>query len=193
MPRSHSAASGNSGRSPKFLMLASICVVVAAMYFAQDVLIPLALAVLLTFLLAPLVIRLERRRLGRVPSVIIIVTLALGLLVAIGYVVYLQAEELGNALPSYRKNIIAKLDRIRPKRGGLVERVQETIEDVSKNPATNPATQPVGTRANPVWVLLSDQATSPLRTLQTTIVPLLSPLGTLGIVIVFTIFMLLAR
>src|SRR3954469_14683033 len=112
-----------AAKSPKFLMLASICVVVAAMYFAQDVLIPLALAVLLTFLLNPLVLRLERRRLGRIPSVIIVVTFALGLLVGIGYIVYLQAEELGNDLPTYRTNIIAKLDRVRPKRGGLVERV----------------------------------------------------------------------
>jgi len=221
--------------------MASVCVVVAAMYFAQDVLIPLALAVLLTFLLTPLVMRLERRRLGRIPSVIIVVTLALGMLAAIGYGVYLQAEELGDHLPEYRTNVIAKLERVRPKRGGLVERVKETIEDVSQNvanppasepatqsattpaaathpesqphasrpgrpasvgiagdvqtkiPATNPATQPAGTKTNPIWVLISNEGSSPLRTLETTIGPLLSPLGTAGIVIVFTIFMLLAR
>src|SRR5437764_7384418 len=93
----HSMARTNpAAKSPKFLMLASICVVVAAMYFAQDVLIPLALAVLLTFLLTPLVMRLERRKLGRIPSVIIVVTFALGLIATIGYVVFLQAEELGN-------------------------------------------------------------------------------------------------
>src|SRR3954463_458384 len=80
--------------SPRFMMLASICVIVAALYFAQDVLIPLALAMLLTFLLTPLVYRLERRRIGRIPSVIIVVTLALGVIVAIGYTFFLQAQDL---------------------------------------------------------------------------------------------------
>ena len=58
-----------AGKCTRFIVMASVCVVVAALYFAQEVLIPLALAVLLCFLLAPLVTRLERYRLGRVPSV----------------------------------------------------------------------------------------------------------------------------
>jgi predicted PurR-regulated permease PerM len=226
---------GNAGRGSRLLVLASVCVVVAAMYFAQDVLIPLALAVLLTFLLAPLVVRLERRRIGRVPSVLIVVTLALGLLATIGYVVYLQAEELGNDLPEYQKNITSKLERVMPRRGGILSKLQNTAEQISKTVAsepatepttgpasasstpdaprrvrgaqpglpiagdlqsrggTNPATQPAGTKTNPIWVLVSSEATSPVRTISTTIGPLLSPLGTAGIVIVFTIFMLLAR
>ena len=63
------------------LTLASIAVVVAALYLAKGLLIPLALAVLLTFLLSPVCDWLERRRLGRIPSVIVTVLLSFTLLV----------------------------------------------------------------------------------------------------------------
>src|SRR3954447_4421644 len=64
----------NTGpKASRFVLLASVCVVVAALYFAQAVLIPLALAMLLSFLLAPLVARLEKWRIKRVPAVLIVV------------------------------------------------------------------------------------------------------------------------
>ena len=58
-------------RGSKFIVLASVCVVVGALYFAREVLVPLALAILLTFLLAPLVRRLERVGLSRVPATLV--------------------------------------------------------------------------------------------------------------------------
>src|SRR5947208_2052937 len=73
-------ANAATPKAPRFVLMASVCVVVAALYFAQDVLIPLALATLLTFLLSPLVQRLERWRLHRVPSVIIVAVLTFGAL-----------------------------------------------------------------------------------------------------------------
>src|SRR5438270_12183114 len=74
-------------KTPRFVLLASIAVVVAALYLAQDVLIPLALATLLPFLLSPLVARLERCRLGRVPAVVVVAALAVGRLGVLGGVV----------------------------------------------------------------------------------------------------------
>src|SRR4051812_18484702 len=106
------ARSDPINRTPRFLMMASICVIVAALYFAQEVLIPLALAILLTFLLAPLVIRLERRHLGRIASTIIVVVAALATVAGIGYVVFIQLEELASDLPTYQANITSKLERI---------------------------------------------------------------------------------
>src|SRR3954471_20282045 len=99
------ARSVNLAKGSRFLILASICVVVAALYFAQEVLIPLALAVLVTFLLAPLVTRLERWKLGRVPSVIVVVGLAILLFLGIGWIVTTQILRLVDNLPSYRNNI----------------------------------------------------------------------------------------
>ena len=98
-----------TSKTPRFVLLASVCVVVAALYFAQGVLIPLALATLLTFLLSPLVQRLERWRLHRVPSVIVVVVLAFGVLGVLGWVVVDQVMSLARDLPAYKDNIKAKL------------------------------------------------------------------------------------
>src|SRR4051795_4425991 len=89
-------------KSSRFITLAAICIVVGALYFAQDVLIPLALAVLFCFLLAPLVRRLERLRLGRTASVIIVVLAAAAVVVALAWTVSLQVVNLAENLPSYR-------------------------------------------------------------------------------------------
>src|SRR5213080_4985859 len=102
-------------RTSSFLTLASLCVVVAALYFAREVLIPLALAVMLTFVLAPLVKRLERLRAGRVASVLIVGLLAFSLLAVLGWVVANQLYELARNLDKYRDNISAKVESIRPR------------------------------------------------------------------------------
>src|SRR5688500_13123475 len=73
-------------KPPRFSMVVTIAVIVTALYFAQDVLIPLALATLLSFLLAPLSYRLERKGLPRVPAVIAVVILSCSLLVGLGWV-----------------------------------------------------------------------------------------------------------
>jgi predicted PurR-regulated permease PerM len=141
MPRSAAPAPKFS----RFILLASVCVVVAALYFAQDVLIPLALAMLLTFLLAPLVQWLERRKLGRAPSVLLVVVLAFGSLGVLGYVVFNQVMGLAQDLPTYKDNIKAKMTWL-PKRGegGVLEKIQQTVTELSEEaarPATTQATQ----------------------------------------------------
>ncbi len=202
------ARANNPERNQRFVLLATICLVIALLYFASEVLIPLALAVLLTFLLAPLVIRLERWGLQRVPSTIIVVILALAAVAGVGYGVFTQAQELGEDLPRYSENISNKLSRLLPKGGGMFAAVERTAEKISQQvagPATAPASapaqvaetgkhpEPPGTRTNPLWVMIGGQVTSPFKTLQATVLTLLHPLGVTGIVIVFTIFMLLAR
>src|SRR5437868_10295069 len=77
---------------------------VAALYFAQAVLIPLAVAILLAFLLAPVVTWLERRKLGRILSVVLAVGAALAVLGTIGWVVERQFVEVAEQLPNYQEN-----------------------------------------------------------------------------------------
>src|SRR5215213_7482623 len=101
-------------------------VVVAALYFAQDVLVPIALAVLLSFLLAPLVHWLERWRVHRVASVIIVMMLALGVVAGTMYLVYSQVTNLATDLPKYRSNIRQKVLRFRPSTGGVFAELQKT-------------------------------------------------------------------
>src|SRR5215208_3630692 len=130
-------------KGSRFLILASICVVVAALYFAQEVLIPLALAVLITFLLAPLVTRLERWKLGRVPSVVIVVGLGIGLMLGIGWIVTRQMIGLLGDLPKYQKNIVKHVQDLRGGSGGVVQdlsnKVGQVAAEISKTPDTQPA------------------------------------------------------
>src|SRR5271154_2302796 len=93
----------------KLGLMPTVFATVAALYFAQDVLIPLAVAVLLSFLLAPVVTRLERLRLGRVAAVLLAVTIALASLGTIGWLVEQQFVEVAGKLPDYRENIQNKL------------------------------------------------------------------------------------
>src|SRR3982751_200451 len=107
MPR-NSDANSSSRMTSRFSMLASICLIVAILYFAQEVLVPIALAMLLSFLLAPLVAGLERRRLGRIASVLIVVIVCFAAIGTLGYAVWHQAMSLAENVDQYQGNIIAK-------------------------------------------------------------------------------------
>src|SRR3954463_10251334 len=104
--------SRNSPQS-KFVILASVCVVVAALYLAQEVLIPLALAVLIAFLLAPVVQRLEEIRIPRVPATLIVVLLGLGLVGGLALIVESQFVEVVTRLQESREQIRQKIDHFR--------------------------------------------------------------------------------
>src|SRR5215210_8040014 len=98
-------------KGSRFIVLASMCIVVAALYFAQEVLIPLALAVLFCFLLTPLVSRLERYKLPRPASVMVVVLTGLALVLLLGWVVSVQVISLANRLPEYQGEIVRKVER----------------------------------------------------------------------------------
>jgi predicted PurR-regulated permease PerM len=136
MARTTSAA--ESQRQSRLLTLAAIVIVVAALYLARDILIPLALATLLSFLLTPLVLYFERFRLPRVAAVLVTVVIAFGILGGIGYVVYFQLADLASQLPRYRDSIHEKVESIRSG-GGFFTDVKRAGEDLLA-PTTKPAT-----------------------------------------------------
>src|SRR3954451_11844695 len=80
---------------------ASIVVIVAALYFAREVLIPLALAVMLSFLLTPLLIRLQRWGLPRVAALLIVIILLIGAVGGLGVVVWIQVQDLTAKIDQY--------------------------------------------------------------------------------------------
>lgn len=162
--------------------------VIAVLYWAQAVLVPVALAVLLTFVLTPPVTWLQRW-VGRLPSVLLVVTLVFGALGLAGWGLTRQMDHLARDLPSYRANIRAKIADVRgASTGGTVEKLQETLEGI-KTDLGNP-TAAKGTVSRPV-VVSSDQtsAGSGFAWLG----PLVGPLSTAGLVLAMVIFMLLER
>ena len=111
--------------------LAAIVTTVAALYFAKEILLPIALAVFLSFLLTPVANRLERWGIPRIPTVIFVVGMAFVVVGVLGWIVTIQVYDLGRQLPSHKDNLIAKVKSIRP-RSETLTRLSETIEDVRK-------------------------------------------------------------
>jgi predicted PurR-regulated permease PerM len=163
-----------------------IALVIAGLYWLQGVLIPLALAVLLTFLLSPVVDILQRRGLGRVPAVLVTVLLVLSILGGIGWTLTRQMVTLADELPRYSLNIQHRIADLRgASKGGSVEKVQKTVEDVVGE--IQKTDKPGVTRQKPIAVAL--ESPSILAHLP----GLLQALASAVIVAVLMVFMLLER
>ena len=107
-------------------MLQVGAIVVATLYFARDMLIPIALAVLLSFVLAPLVRALGRFYVPRVAGVLLVVALGFGLILGIGAVMGRQATSLAANLPAYKATIAEKLEGLHGA-GGVLDRVDSIL------------------------------------------------------------------
>ncbi len=184
---------------------------VAVLFFAKEVLIPLALALLFSFLLGPLVRRLERLGLWRVPSVLLVAATFFCIFGLVGWLTTTQVMDLAGKVPGYQDNIQHKLDSLRGHGGSLQKAVQviETVEkkaaDGRKEPAAasspNDAANPLesspspsaAAERTPVPVRVVEPPASPPMFLRNLFGPLLGPLGTAGIVVIFTVFMLIQR
>ena len=161
----------------------AVLVAAAVLYLARDVLIPFALAGLLAFLLVPAARRLERWKLGRVLSTVLVVAFGFSLIGAVGYVAGTQAVSLAAKLPEYRKNVTAKLRELRKPGVGKIAQAQKAIKDLEKQ--ADPAPRP------PLPVTQTPE--SPYAQLIEFVTPFAKPVGTALAVIVFTILMLLHR
>ncbi len=171
-----------------WIAFAGSVLIVVVLYWAQAVLVPVALAVLITFVLAPPVTWLERW-LGRVVAVLITVTLVFLVLGLAGWGLVRQMENLSEELPGYRVNILAKIADVRGAgKGGTVEKLQETIEDIKTDLGKTDAPQG---RATPP-VMITSELVSGFPAIAW-LGPILGPLGTAALVVVLVIFMLLER
>jgi predicted PurR-regulated permease PerM len=182
------------------MTLAVGVVVVAALYLAQEVLIPITLAVLLSFVLAPLVELLRRFWLGRVPAVLLAVLLALGAILLVGGLIGTQVASLAADVPRYAMTIERKVDAVREATLGRLNAIANrfTHSEAAEEPAAPGPAQaeaPAAPRAAPAQPQQSGSAsaTSPLELAQRILAPVLGPLGTTAIVLVVTVFMLLQR
>ena len=170
-----------------WVTFAGCVLVIVVLYWAQAVLVPVALALLLTFVLTPPVGWLERW-IGRVPAVLFVVSLLFLLLGLAGWGLARQVDRLAEDLPGYRVNILAKVKDVRGAgRGGSVEKLQETIEDIKTDLGQEAAGGP-GSRP----IIVTSQAVEGLSGFSW-LGPIVGPLGTAGLVLAMLIFMLLER
>lgn len=183
--------------------LVVLVLVVVVLYFGRDIFVPIALAVVLSFALAPAVTWLNRRGLPRPPAVIAIVLLAFVCISAFGLVVAGQVSQLAVNLPQYQSNIQEKIRSIRSSAAGdgIVERASEMLRELGdeiegeaeapKPKATGRARLESAPEEKPVPVQIRRPNPGPLQLLQSVLGPLIEPMATGGIVIVFVIIMLL--
>lgn len=182
-------------------VLAAMIVIV--LYFGREIIIPVALAILLSFVLAPLVILLQRVRIPRGLAVVSVVIIAFAFIFAMGSLLAAQLAQLAGDLPRYQSTISEKIQSFRDTTAGrgTLERASGMLKDLSKEldkpkEAAGGAGLGTGGKAAtpkpvPVEVLQPDPGA--LESLQTLIAPLLHPLATTGIIVIFVIFILLQR
>ncbi|MBV9289604.1 MAG: AI-2E family transporter [Hyphomicrobiales bacterium] len=172
-------------------------VVVAGLYFARDVLVPMALAVLLSFVLSPFVDRLIKLRVGRAASVFLAVGLAILLLFVLGAVIGRQVSQLTDQLPAYQAVIAHKLETLRSSTLGahVVQKAADALEGLG-NSTTGPAndTQASGASgAKLMQVEVHEPPPGPVQIVQSVLGALFPPLATAAVVVVFVVFILLQR
>ena len=177
-------------------------VIVAALYFGREVLVPIALAILMSFVLAPLVRFLHGWRVPRSVAVIFVVLVSFAAIFAIGAVMLAQMNQLAGDLPRYQSTLREKIQSLRGVTGGsgTLEKAAEVLEDLGeelKNPAnagkSRTGTSRTGEPGAPIPVEIRQPTPSALQTIGVLITPLISPLATTGIVFILVIFILLYR
>jgi predicted PurR-regulated permease PerM len=114
------------------VMLGSLTLVVAAFYLAQKILIPLALATLIAFILTPGVLWLQRHRLPRIVAVLLMVALSLGLVVGVFWMVSAQVAQLANELPGHTETIKAKIADLQSNSQGVISRFADMLHEITK-------------------------------------------------------------
>ena len=171
----------------------------ATLYLGRELLVPLALAALLTFMLAPLVTRCQRW-MGRVGAVLFVVAMMFALTGAAGWVLTRQAVDVATRLPDYKENIRSKLRSVSIPNNGPFAKLSKTLEDLKKDlpggiiqssggkpgVANNPTPPP-----QPVEIVNGPDKR--LEFVQVVLAPVLGPLGTAALVLLLLVFMLLER
>jgi predicted PurR-regulated permease PerM len=179
----------------------------AVLYFAREILIPFAFALTLTFLLAPGVALLQKIHTGRIVAVLTTVLVSIAVAGSAGWIIATQLVDVANQLPFYRQNIQAKIEAfhnpIAGQLGHATESVKEVVREISSPDAPAPSAIPQSRNkkpsnapsapVSPIPVRMVPPLTSGWKELLDLGTPVLAPLGRAGMVVIFTVFMLLKR
>ena len=182
--------------------MAMAALIVTALYFGREILVPVALAVLFSFVLAPFVIRLQSWRVPRTLSVLIAVFIGFSIMFSLGGLMVSQANRLAGELPGYQQILREKIQGLRgfaTGGSGTLERASKVLRELDSelhNPNAGRSAldglrrQPAD---QPLLVEIRQPDPGTLSTLVAIIQPLIQPLTTTGIVVIFVIFILLQR
>lgn len=197
---------------PVPMTLAVSALVITALYVGREVFLPVLLAVLLAFVLAPFVNLLRRFHLPRVPAVILAVLVALGIILSLGAIIGSQVAGLATDLPRYQSNVQEKLKKLNSMREDMLGRVPALVrhvgEELERAAQETPPSAPTpaagapnrvaapgaaSSESKPLPVEIHEPGPTPIELARTLLVPILAPLATVGLTFVVLVFILLQR
>src|SRR5580693_6341752 len=193
--------------SPALNPLVVLAGIILILYFARAVLIPLALALTLNFLLTPMVLWFQKLGLRRVPAVALVMLISVSVVAGVGWVVADQLLEVANDLPKYRLHIHNKIEALHFAPDSALGRAADSVSEIGKDfdSSPTPAIPPAGLTAQaspaktstqppaPVPVQVVAPPASGLQYLGQMLGKALVPLGTAGMVLIFTVFILITQ
>src|ERR1035441_7256108 len=115
---------------------------IAALYFAREILIPLAFALILTFVLSPVVALLEKSRIGRIPSVVVTALVTMAAAGCVAWVIAIQLVDVAKELPRYGQNIDAKMEALRVPTKGRLGLAANNLKEIARQLSTPAAAPP---------------------------------------------------
>ena len=187
-----------SGLTAKFMMAVIAAIMVTGLYMGRPVLMPLALAVLMSFALAPLVGLFKRLRLGNAGAVVISLALAVMVVGSLGLFMGSQLAKLAAELPHYQTNLAQKIHSVvgGAAHNDTITRLNKTVENLADQITGGKQEESDNTgpgQIKPIPVVLQRTSQAPWAVASTVLGPLLEPLGLVALVLVFVSFILLQK
>ncbi|MCP1550499.1 MULTISPECIES: AI-2E family transporter [Methylorubrum] len=207
-PRPTRVSAAETPKGPLASSLVVFAIIVAGLFLAREVLIPIAIAVLLSFVLGPLVNFLRRLRLGRAFAVLVSVLLAAGIIAAVSTVIGVQVAELAGDVPRYQRTVERKIEGLRAGTLGQTmdyianinraihqggEETKEAAEKAKQQAARDNPRKAEPEPPKPMVVQVEERRPGPLELATTVLAPVAQPLATAGIVFVVLLFILMQR
>jgi predicted PurR-regulated permease PerM len=185
-------------REPTSLTILAVLAVIGVLYAAKAVFIPLAMALLLTFVLAPPVRLLRSAGAPHVVACIVVVIIAFSAISAIAFVLGQQLTDLAERLPRYEINILRKIEDVRTSTlsGGKIDRFWRFLNDLNNEISRNeppPTVDPSSSKPDKPIQVQSIDPSSPTTVFKDIVRPFVEPIATLGLMVIFVVFFLLER
>jgi len=193
--------SSNSTTSSRSSLFIAVALTIAMLYFGRLIFIPLALALVFSFLLTPFVSLLERCHLGRAPATLAVLGLCFVLSAGLGWKVVSQMLEITGHIRQYKTNLEETIRSLHPPKDGALGQATATVRELNEELASAPGqiavhapNEPKAARSSqPVPVQVAAPPSNLFQSLRALLGPVAGPLETSGIVVIFTAFMLINR
>src|ERR1700722_2282629 len=201
LPVRRSADRANPGEQWSTLtIIGTLIAALAILYLAREVFIPFAFALALSLILTPLATWLQRIRIGRIPSVVIVMVAMLTLTGVVSWMVANELIDVVDHLPTYGENIHNKIQKLQAPATGALGRVEKNVAAIGKElegkqapPLVGARRVPAATPENPLPVQVMTPEPGPLASLRDLTRPFLAPIGMFGFVLILTVFIMIKR